>query len=56
MQEVCNTQEDGGLGAVDIRSKADALFIKQSCRMLAEPSSQAANHPVLQVKEWEMMF
>ena len=48
LQEVCNTQEDGGLGAVDIRSKADALFIKQSCRMLAEPSSRAGKH----IKYW----
>ena len=34
--EIYNKLEDGGLGLVDIRSKADALFIKQSCRMLAE--------------------
>ena len=43
-QEIYNKLEDGGLGLVDIRSKADALFIKQGCRILAEPGGCASKH------------
>ena len=44
IQEVFNKLEVGGLGLVDIRSKADSLFIKQCCRILAEPGGCASKH------------
>ena len=37
LDEVKNTREEGGLNIVCIRSKADALFLRQTCRLLASP-------------------
>ena len=43
---------DGGLELVDIRSKAEALFIKQSCRILADLEGSSFKH----VKYWTGLY
>ena len=48
LQELFCSTKDGGLGLVDIRSKAEALFIKQSCRMLADLEGRSFKH----IKYW----
>ena len=48
LQEIYNPPDQGGLGVVDIRSKADALFIKQACRLLSNPEETGAKH----IKYW----
>ena len=37
LDETKNAREMGGLNIVCVRSKADALFLRQMCRILAEP-------------------
>ena len=44
MDETKNSREQGGLNIVCIRSKADALFLRQTCRMLAEPDLNSYKH------------
>ena len=44
LEEVHCSVKKGGLGLVEIRSKAEALFVKQSCRMLADHSGQSYKH------------
>ena len=44
MDETKNTREQGGLNIVCIRSKADALFLRQTCRILAEPNLNSYKH------------
>ena len=48
LQELHGPVKEGGLGLVDIRTKADSLFIKQACRMLSEPNGRSLSH----VKYW----
>ena len=38
MDETKNERSEGGLGIVCIRSEADALFLRQTCRLLASES------------------
>ncbi len=38
--ELCNPKSEGGLGLVEIRSKADSLILKQSCRILSATGSK----------------
>ena len=52
LQEIYNPPEEGGLGMVDIRTKADSLFIKQSCRILDEEGGRGRKH----VKYWIGMY
>ena len=35
LDEIKNTREEGGLNVVCVKSKADALFLRQTCRLLA---------------------
>lgn len=44
MQEVHCKADQGGLGLVEIRSKADALFVKQACRMMANQEGNSVRH------------
>ena len=39
-----NTRDQGGLNIVCVRSKADALFLRQTCRILAEPNLNSYKH------------
>ena len=48
LDEIKNSREEGGLGAVCIRSKADALFLRQTCRLVASPQYNSFHH----VKYW----
>ena len=48
LDETKNTREQGGLNIVCVRSKADALFLRQTCRILAEPNLNSYKH----VKYW----
>ena len=38
--ELCNDKSEGGLGLVEIRSKADSLILKQTCRILSATGSK----------------
>ncbi len=38
--ELCNDKSEGGLGLVEIRSKADSLMLKQTCRILSATGSK----------------
>ena len=38
--ELCNPKSEGGLGLVEIRSKADSLILKQACRILSATGSK----------------
>ena len=44
MDEIKNPREQGGLNIVCVRSKADALFLRQTCRLLAEPDLNSYKH------------
>ena len=44
LDETKNTRDEGGLDIVCVRSKADALFLRQPCRMLAEPNFNSFKH------------
>ena len=48
MDEVKNSREDGGLNLVFVRSKADALFLRQTCRLLATEDFNSFKH----IKYW----
>ena len=48
LDEIKNTREEGGLNVVCVKSKADALFLRQTCRLLASPQFNAFKH----VKYW----
>ena len=48
MDEVKNSREDGGLNLVCVRSKADALFLRQTCRLLATEDFNSFKH----IKYW----
>ena len=48
LDEIKNNREEGGLGVVCIRSKADALFLRQTCRLIASPQYNSFQH----VKYW----
>ena len=47
LQETFNPLIEGGLGLTDVRTKADALFVKQACRIL-----YSGSHSALHVKYW----
>ena len=44
LDETKNSREEGGLGIVCIRSKADALFLRQTCRLLANDAFNSYKH------------
>ena len=44
LDEVKNTREEGGLNLVCIRSKADALFLRQTCRLLSNENFNSFKH------------
>ena len=44
LDEIKNSREEGGLNVVCIRSKADALFLRQTCRLLASPQFNSFKH------------
>ena len=44
LHEIFSPPDAGGLGLVDIRTKADSLFIKQSCRVLSHDEGLAKRH------------
>ena len=44
LDEIKNTREEGGLNVVCVKSKADALFLRQTCRLLASPQFNAFKH------------
>ena len=44
LDEIKNERNQGGLNVVCVRSKADALFLRQTCRMLAEPNLNSYKH------------
>jgi exonuclease III len=44
LQELHCSRDTGGLGLVEIRSKADALFVKQTCRILADKEGLGRMH------------
>ena len=44
LDETKNSREEGGLGIVCIRSKADALFLRQTCRLLANDEFLSYKH------------
>ena len=44
LDETKNARVDGGLGIVCIRSKADALFLRQTCRLLAGSEFNSYKH------------
>ena len=46
--EIHTSRQEGGLGLVEIRSKSEALLIKQCCRMLSQPDERGYKH----VKYW----
>ena len=48
LDETKSSRLEGGLGVVCIRSKSDALFLRQTCRMLANPESNSYKH----IKYW----
>ena len=48
LDETKNPKEQGGLGIVCVGSKADALFLRQTCRLLAEPTFNSFKH----IKFW----
>ena len=48
LDEIKNTREDGGLNLVCVRSKADALFLRQTCRLLATEDFNSFKH----IKYW----
>ena len=50
--ELCNKKVDGGLGLVEIRSKADALLLKQACRILTACGSKSWLH----LKYWMGLY
>ena len=48
IDETKNSREEGGMGLVCISSKADALFLRQTCRLLASPDFNSYKH----IKYW----
>jgi exonuclease III len=52
LTEICNSKEDGGLGLVEIRSKADALLLKQTCRILSAQDRKCWSH----LKYWTGLY
>jgi hypothetical protein len=48
LQELYTPVKQGGLGLVDIRTKSEALFIKQACRLLVDPEGRSSMH----IKYW----
>ena len=44
LDETKNSRNMGGLDILCIRSKSDALFLRQTCRMLAEPDLNSYRH------------
>ena len=48
MDEIKNTGEEGGLDLVCVRSKADALFLRQTCRLIANQDFNSFKH----IKYW----
>ena len=52
LDETKNTREEGGLDIVCVISKADALFLRQTCRMLAEPNLNSFKH----IRYWIGLF
>ena len=44
LDEIKNTREEGGLNVVCIRSKAGALFLRQTCRLLANHQFNTFKH------------
>ena len=44
LDEIKNSREEGGLNVVCIRSKADALFLRQTCRLLASSQFNSFKH------------
>ena len=52
LDETKNPRDQGGLNIVCIRSKADALFLRQTCRMLAEPDLNSFKH----LKYWVGLY
>ena len=42
--EIKNSLEEGGLTVVCIRSKADALFLRRTCRLRASPQFNSFKH------------
>ena len=52
LDEIKNTREKGGINVVCIRSKADALFLRQTCRLLASPLFNTFKH----VRYWVGMY
>ena len=50
--ELCNKKVEGGLGLVEIRSKADALLLKQACRILTACDSKSWLH----LKYWMGLY
>ena len=48
LDEIKNTGEEGGLDLVCVRSKADALFLRQTCRLLANQDFNSFKH----IKYW----
>ena len=52
LDETKNPREQGGLNIVCVRSKADALFLRQTCRMLAEPDLNSFKH----IKYWVGLY
>ena len=44
LDEIKNPRDQGALNIVCVRSKADALFLRQTCRMLAEPDLNSYKH------------
>ena len=51
--ETKNSREEGGLGIICIRSKADALFLIQTCRLLASDSFNSFKHIRYWISEHE---
>ena len=48
LDEIKNSREEGGLNLVCVRSKADALFLRQTCRLLAYENFNSYKH----IKFW----
>ena len=48
LDEIKNSREEGGLDLVCVRSKADALFLRQTCRLLANEGFNSFKH----IKFW----
>ena len=44
LDEIKISREEGGLNVVCIRSKADALFLRQTCRLLASSQFNSYKH------------